>query len=306
MFTLNPDYRSERYESAYEGKGDLPVPVEHSYVYQSPMERLRLESIAFRLPPPRLTPAEKIALRWIKRHAPKDAVIVDCGCGTGRFLRALKRASVQGVGVDISEELIDELCRVGLKAVVGKAPDFPWNNKPPFGITFFEVLEHLPTPVDILQALHSRFPQTVILASVPSPFRPGLVLKGRRGLSDYPPNHFLRWTPQALEKALERAGYSRVEVILPPPVGSEMLPGLGQLVFKLKAKRKRSLTSTKLIAMTPKLRARNHPFERIGITGLLWLHRSYQVIADTLGRWKASYAQKKGASASSMLVIAQP
>ena len=58
-FTLNPNYKPERYASAYGGKGGLPVPQGHVYVYTFPFERLRLEATVFFIPPPRLTPAER-------------------------------------------------------------------------------------------------------------------------------------------------------------------------------------------------------------------------------------------------------
>lgn len=302
-FTLNPSYRPERYRDAYEGEGDLPVPEEHAYVYAAPGERLHLETMAFVVPPPRLTPAERAALAWIERNAPGGATVIDCGCGSGRFLRALKRRGFRGVGVEISPEVVDALNRSGLTAIPGKAPDFEWNGEPPFAITFFEVLEHIPEPVDVLRALRDRFPNAWILASVPSPYRSGVLFNGERGLSDYPPNHFLRWTPEALKHAFRRAGYRYVEVILPPPVGSEMLPGLGQLVYKLRRKERKGYSSNvnrETQGCDLRLMAR---LKATVALGSLWV---YQRAADIVGSPRARAARRRGASASSMLVIAEP
>jgi SAM-dependent methyltransferase len=302
-FTLNPDYRPERYSGIYTGEGEYPLPQEHAYVYAAPGERLRLETLAFFVPPPRLTPAERLALSWLKRFAPPGAVVIDCGCGAGRFLRALKHSGFQAVGVEISPEVVDRLNQVGLMAVRGYAPDFEWRGETPFAITFFEVLEHLPQPVDMLIRLRKRFPGAVIIASVPSPRRSGLLFRGERGLSDYPPNHFLRWTPEALEHAFCRAGYTRVEVILPPPVGSEMFPGLGQLVYRLRQRLRRGYTAH----LTKEAKACDGSLiGRFKATAALWALWLYQRAADVVGSPKAWVARRRGASAGSMLVIAEP
>jgi len=66
-FTVNPDYTAERYVSAYESTSDeLPVPHEHCYVYAAPEERLQLEAQALFSPPPRLTAAERLAIKWLR------------------------------------------------------------------------------------------------------------------------------------------------------------------------------------------------------------------------------------------------
>jgi SAM-dependent methyltransferase len=302
-FTLNPDYRPEAYNAAYKGSEGTPVPEEHSYVYVNPAERLKLELQAFIVPPPRLIPGEQIALSWIKANAPKGVIVIDCGCGSGRFLRALQHYGFQAVGVELSPDLVEMLNSAGLPAIIGKAPDFEWSGESPFAITFFEVLEHLPQPVDVLKKLRERFPATSILASVPSPYRPGLLFKGERGLSDFPPNHFLRWTPKALEIAFQRAGYREIKVILPPPVGSEMLPGLGQLSHKLRKKKQGMLTSSTTVE---KKHSNVHLTTRLKATSALLALWLYQRIADIAGFPKAWLATQKGASAASMLVTAKP
>lgn len=302
-FTLNPDYKLERYAAAYEGKQELPVPDEHSYVYIAPEKRLELESLSVFSPMPRLTPAERLALKWLKSYAPKGSLIIDSGCGAGRFLRVLLNAQFQAVGVEISEALVDLLNRSGLHAIRGHAPDFAWRGPAPLAITFFEVLEHIPVPIQVIEPLRERFPNTCIIASVPSPFRAGLLLYGKRGLSDYPPNHFLRWTPKALEILFKNAGYSGVTVKIPAPVGSELMPGLGQLLSRFvtrKAPTHREGSSSENVSGSPSV------FSKIAATAFLWMHRGYQVGMNVIGTPKAWHAYKKGTSAASMLVIAEP
>jgi len=226
------------------------------------------------------------------------------GCGSGRSLRALRKVGLQAVGVEVSEILVARLRQNGLQAIKGLAPDFPWDDSQPFAITFFEVLEHIPNLMEVIEPLKKRFPKACILASVPSPFRAGLLLYRQRNLSDFPPNHFLRWTPKALEIFFEKVGYSKVTIELPAPIGSELMPGLGQLMTKFidfhHFAPQESLPSdtriSKFASASEKARA----------TAILWAHKGYQVLMDLLGFPKAWAACRRGASAASMLVIAEP
>jgi hypothetical protein len=120
------------------------------FVYLSPLKRLELETLALVDPPLRLTPAQRLSLRWLRACAPRGATVIDCRCGS------------------------------------------------------------------------KRFPGTGIRASVPSPTRANLHLHGEPGLSDRPPNHFVRWTPEALEIFFRGQGFRRATVHLPAPSGSEL------------------------------------------------------------------------------------
>lgn len=303
-FTINPDYDAERYVTIYEHRaGDFPISEEHRYVYTAPKRRLKLEVLAFFAPAPRLTPVERLALNWLRSHAPQDAVIIDCGCGSGRFLRALRKAGFQGVGVEGSKTMVELLKDAGLEAVEGLAPDFVWDGPEPFGIAFFEVLEHLPNPLNLITSLKARFPQACILASVPSPLRAGLLLHGRHSPSDFPPNHFLRWTPKALEILFRRAGYANATVALPAPIGSEVLPGLGQALSKVI---KFQYPVSPKSAGTNSVEMRFSLLGRAQATGAVWAHRAYQIAMDVVGAPYAWSVARKNATSASMLVIARP
>ena len=309
-FTLNPDYSRERYVAVYgDGASNLPVPARHEHVYVAPVTRLGLEAIAFKklIPAPRLAPAERYALTWLKANAPRRSVIIECGCGTGRFLQALQRAGFEVTGTELSQIVVDVLRTRGLRVVLGGLPDFPWNGPAPFAILLFEVLEHLPDPSVVIGRLRGRFPSSCVIVSVPSPRRNALLLHGERSLADYPPNHYVRWTVLGLERVFRNAGYSDVQVILPPPVGHEMLPGLGRVVL-----RRRNVDSTqghegngrRTTPVEPDRNAR--VTARLGATLALWILKSYHVAADIIGNPLASQARSKGASAGSLLVIARP
>jgi hypothetical protein len=193
--------------------------------------------------------------------------------------------------------LVELLSRKGLDAIQGAAPDFPWSDVPPFAIVLFDVLEHFPEPAEIIGSFVKRFPQTAVLASVPSPTRARLLIHGERSPSDLPPNHFVRWTPRALEVFFRGQGFRKVTVTAPPPPGSELLPGLGQLLKS--ASRPVPAPGAAAAARTAGLP------RRVGITAMLWMHKAYQLAADCVGAPAAWHAHARGASASSMLVVAR-
>jgi SAM-dependent methyltransferase len=299
--TGNPDYNRDRYVAAYAGDSEAAtLPAEHAHIYTAPERRLTLELSARVVPPPHLTPAEHRAVAWIDLHAPLDRLVVDCGCGTGRFLRALKRKRVPARGFELSPALVAQLRAAGLDVAHGAAPDFPWTDEPPFAITFFEVLEHLPDPAAFLAPLRARFPGTHVLASVPSPTRVA-VLKGNRRPVDYPPNHFLRWTPSALEELFRGLGYSSVHVQVPPPAGSEVLPG-ATAAFRRLLRRDPTVGP----ASTTRARDGAQRLSPFAATAAVVGGRAYQSLTSVVGLPLARRWAARGASASSMLVLASP
>lgn len=300
-FTENPRYHPKNYRALYEGAHqEAPLPPEWQFVYTAPLRNLVNEVLAWWRPTPWLSAAEYAALRWLRRHLPKGARILDIGCGPGRFLRAARKAGWDAIGIDVDSHLVALLRRSGLPAFVGALPDIPWEGPAPQAVTLFEVLEHLPEPELFLKPLQRQFPEAVVLVSVPSPFRPEVHLWGKRYPYDYPPHHYLHWTPQALERFFQRMGYRQVTVVLPKPLGSEhievqltLLRWFGQQVpntaILVQTLPKRLAWSTRLTATLT----------------VLGVKATEKLLNLVLGPW-AWWAARRGASGLSMLAIAQP
>lgn len=163
-YTQDPEERVEAYAHAYEGDAIL---TEDAYAYLSPAARLTLEERALFLPPPYLTPAERWVLRMIRRSIPPGSRVLDVGCGTGRFLRALRRAGLDPVGVDPAVNVVAALRRLGFEAHVGSIPGLDVSLDLISAVTAFEVLEHLPLPLEALAELRERFPDAPFGGSEP-------------------------------------------------------------------------------------------------------------------------------------------
>lgn len=304
QFTKNPDAGTEQYRALYEKNTDTDItPNTVAHTYDTPQTRLALENAAIYAPRPRLIPAEAYALEWIKKKFPKNSLIMEIGCGTGRFLQSLKVAGYRCVGVEVSDEINNSLRRRGFDIVTGEAPTFDWRGEMPAAIVFFEVLEHIANPETVIAPLKRRFPKTVFIASVPSPFRVPIFLKNKREETDFPPHHYLRWTPAALEVFFKRIGFANVYVRKPDPDGYELLD-FAPFFYRLNWFNKIFIKHKKVSKQENGTTSKKRLLLPFFATMILCAHAIYQNAIKIIGMPMALKARKKGASAGSMVVIA--
>jgi SAM-dependent methyltransferase len=301
-FTLNPRLRLEAYDSTYRGGPGLladPAP------YVSPALRLSLEARALWVPPPYLTAAERWVLRRLRERLPPGARVVDIGCGTGRFLRAARRAGFDVVGIEPAPTIVRLLRWLGFDVREGALPNLGAADPTVRGVTAFEVLEHLPDPIPALREIRRAFPLAIVGVSVPSPFRAGLE-RGIRGPSDYPPNHYLRWTPESLRVAFKRAGYADVEIALPKPLGREFMPGVGSLALRWRRNRAQGAGGAGA-GVAPDMAGFQAPkVGRLTATLILTMHWLAGSLLSGLGWTAARRAACREQTSASMALIATP
>jgi hypothetical protein len=199
--------------------------------------------------------------------------------------------------------IADLLRQLRFDARVGALPNLGMEDRTVRGVTAFEVLEHLPDPVPALREVRRGFPLAVVGVSVPSPFRAGLQ-RGIRGSSDYPPNHYLRWTPDSLRLAFERAGYAGVEVALPKPIGREFMPGIGSVALRWRRGRFRENEGAGK-GMAPSL-VPGATVGRVTATMILTGHWLTGSLLSGLGWVAARRAGRRGLTSASMALVAVP
>ena len=205
------EYDRASYDAAYrfEGESDFYVPS---------VQWLRDASPG--LPEARwmLFAAQIEALAWLKSNRAGSSIL-DIGCGSGWFLIRARQLGFQVSGVEIGSEPVRTLREKGYDVVCGSIESVPPEWAPEV-ITLFEVLEHLPDPVKFLLQIKHRFPQALLILSVPSPKRWTKAGK-HRDVGDFPPNHLTRWNPYSLMRALSCAEYGRLEVSYSKPLPLE-------------------------------------------------------------------------------------
>ena len=196
------EYDRANYDAAYKADGS-------STFYVPSAQWLREASPALNEARWMLFAAQTEALAWLKANR-GGASILDIGCGPGWFLIRARQLGFRVAGVEIGSEPVRLLRDRGYDVVCGSIESVPpqWS---PQVVTVFEVLEHLPDPVQFLRQIRQRFPQALLILTVPSPRR-WTKAGSHRDLADYPPNHLTRWNPASLTEALSLAGYSESEV----------------------------------------------------------------------------------------------
>ncbi len=149
----------------------------------------------------------------IKRYAlPADrpgaeVQVLDAGCGSGGNLALLSQfGALHGFEYDT------EACAAARALGLGIIESGSLPGGIPFGdqqfdlIGLFDVLEHLPQPVESLQALRTRLnDRGALVLTVPS-------LPWLWGPHDVVHNHYLRYTAQQLRTHLDAAGF-RIEYL---------------------------------------------------------------------------------------------
>jgi 2-polyprenyl-3-methyl-5-hydroxy-6-metoxy-1,4-benzoquinol methylase len=157
------------------------------------------------------------ALSILRAEAPLR--LLEIGCADGKFLERAAALGHRATGIDFSRAAVDAARARGLDAHVADVREVrAFAGAEPFGcVALFQVIEHLEAPDAVFQAIGDvAAPDARLLIGCPADRRytrrvghPDRI--GRSDFWDYPPQHVLRWTPDALRIFLGRHGW-RLEV----------------------------------------------------------------------------------------------
>ena len=176
-------------------------------------------------------PAEAHGLGWDHDQAlallarmPLGSVL-DIGCADGQFLEKAAAIGHQVTGIDFSSEDVNTVKGRGFEAHVGdlsRDGDLVFGNRRFDTVTMFQVIEHL-EELDVVfsQVAKLAARNATLMIGCPSPRRYTRAWPhpDRIGVSDYwdyPPQHSLRWTADALRAFLERHGWTVTAVAHEP------------------------------------------------------------------------------------------
>ena len=177
-------------------------------------------------------------IKWIAEHLKPGETVLDIGCGAGWLMAALESGGFKVFGLEVSQRIVDMLKIKGFRVLRGPLERCQAGFCNPGAITMFEVLEHLQQPMGILKEIHTRFPASPLIISVPTP-RSWTVNLGIRSYCDYPPNHLTRWAEKSLKLALNSTGYKSVQFIYPRIPVKEIYGGIIiWIIFKLGLRKK--------------------------------------------------------------------
>ena len=145
-------------------------------------------------------------LRFLRRWAGPGAgrALLDYGCGDGDFLAAARGDGWLGVGVERARPA-DPAGGLPIVASLDELAGRP----PVAAATFWHVLEHLPDPVGVLDQVRGGLaPGGVVLATVPNFASWQARAAGAGWLHLDLPRHLWHFTPSALTRTFEAAGFA--------------------------------------------------------------------------------------------------
>ena len=194
---VNPRPRTQALEAQY----SADTYVEH--------QEERAEDASWR-------PAALARLALIEKHHPTKGTLLDVGCSTGWFMSVAVAGGWRATGIDVSPSAVAQDRARGLDAHVATLESHAFAPKSFDVITMFDSIEHMPSPMRSLRAVHTLLADDGLLV-ITTPNIDGLMpriiyqLFGRTmGLWEHPtpPGHIYQFSGATLADALERAGFA--------------------------------------------------------------------------------------------------
>ena len=141
--------------------------------------------------------------------------LLEIGTGAGFFLKAAVRAGWDGSGLELSSEAAayarDTL---GLDVRQTPAEEMPFEPGSFDAVAMFEVIEHLRDPIAVLRAARRALrPGGVLVVSTPNLNALSHWALGKDWAVFSPLEHLYYFTERTLDRALVKAGFSRVEFV---------------------------------------------------------------------------------------------
>jgi SAM-dependent methyltransferase len=126
---------------------------------------------------------------------------LEVGCGHGHFVRQANQKGIQIEGIDSNDRAVLEAQQDGLNIHRQSVKDILVHNKNQYDyLCSFQVLEHLPNPLEFLKDCTDLLkPNGKLLLSVPNA---NSFLKYQYNLLDMPPHHMTQWSIRSF-RALE-------------------------------------------------------------------------------------------------------
>ena len=161
-------------------------------------------------------------LRAIRNRLPNRGRLLDFGCASGYFLEMARADGWHIAGVELAQS-IARLASNTLGIPIAASLDTLLENAFD-AITLWEVIEHLPRPVEELRHLRERLrPGGLLMLSTPNTGHWQAVREPDTWTSYRPPSHLLFFTAPTLQNVLQRAGFERIEIYRVSPLPP--LPG---------------------------------------------------------------------------------
>lgn len=151
----------------------------------------------------------------VRRAQPNGGRVLDVGCGSGGFLRALCQDNKwEGMGIDINPYALDIARRQGVNVQRGTLEDVHLPADSFDAVTLWDVIEHVPGPCDTLSEIRRILkPNGRLLLSAPSAKSWQIHLWRNRWVAWETPRHLQIFSMQTLHRLAGDTGFEIVRQI---------------------------------------------------------------------------------------------
>lgn len=224
LLYVNPMPSQEALEGVYQDPGYFNGCEDQGYADYAAMEKA-------------LRPHFERRAAEATRLAPQRGRLLDFGCATGYFLETAQGAGWDVAGIELSRSMADETrLRLGV-GVYNSLQELPASRFD--AITLWEVIEHLPLPVETLNQLSEHLVNGgLLMLSTPNNGHWQALSEPESWPAYRPPAHLLYFDETTLADALKRAGFERISVSKLAP-----LPPLPEWLRRLSAPLQTSLST---------------------------------------------------------------
>lgn len=152
---------------------------------------------------------------WVQEQGRPKVRLLDVGCGTGVFLDLAQQAGWHAQGIEPGGAACAYArARFGLDVHCGTLEDAPLLPESFDVVTMWQVLEHLPHPLEGLRRVYQALaPGGLLLIGVPNFASLEARLFGRRWYSLDAPRHLYHFTPATLRAVVSAAGLQPVRLV---------------------------------------------------------------------------------------------
>lgn len=169
---------------------------------------------------------------------------LEIGCGSGKYLVALREAGWDAVGLDLVAAAVEVSREKGFAVHHGDLASFPAQAESYDGVFAWMVLEHLPRPRETLTMLHGLLkPNGCLGFSVPNYGSLERKVFGRYWAAMELPRHLQQYTPAILRKLLSETGFTDIQIIHQP----SLLNAVGSVGYWLRDRFPRSPWGPRLV-----------------------------------------------------------